>query len=248
MQILAIKFNHDPTAATSDALNIRRNASQFVTVPEWRQTASVNPEDSPAAYSLADTQGHTLTIQAKFRRLEAGVQNAEIRALDAGIDPPVSVWWLALILRLLRFLLRLIFGGVLGEVKPRTVSFQANGETAFETFELRHVRMWRLGVGVRDITWRWQYRLSAGDSWKDFGLTAHRIYSVLAVPTAPWQQSPYSGSNTQLPWTAVLDYACHWAKSATSLDAAAVNSNPGLSLNEEVNVPSGCMFGSPVDG
>jgi len=56
IQILAIKLNHDPSAVTSDALNIRRNASQFVMVPEWQHTISVHPEDSPAAYSLGDTQ------------------------------------------------------------------------------------------------------------------------------------------------------------------------------------------------
>lgn len=221
LQILAIKFNHDPNAATSDALNIRRNGSEFVDVPEWRRTLSVNPEDSPAAYSLVDTHGNTLTIQAKFRWTGAPIQSAEIRALDAGIDPPVSNWWFALIIKLIRFLLRFIFGGVLGEVKSRPVSFQANGETAFETFELKHGRLRRLGVGVRDIRWRWQYRLNAGEPWKDLGLTTHRIFSLLAVPSAPWQQFPYTNNNTQLPWTDALDYACRWAETAGSVDDAA---------------------------
>ena len=31
----AITFNHDPGALTDDALNIRRNASQTVHVPEY---------------------------------------------------------------------------------------------------------------------------------------------------------------------------------------------------------------------
>jgi hypothetical protein len=49
----AIKLNHDSTSATHDALNIRRDATTFVTVPEWRHGFSVTPEDSPAAYSIA---------------------------------------------------------------------------------------------------------------------------------------------------------------------------------------------------
>jgi len=47
--IEAIKFNHNHNSATHDALNIRRNVTQFVHVPEWRRLISVNPEDSPVA-------------------------------------------------------------------------------------------------------------------------------------------------------------------------------------------------------
>ncbi|MBI1926538.1 hypothetical protein HYR99_20130 [Candidatus Poribacteria bacterium] len=76
----AIKLNHDPTSATTDALNIRRNASQFVAAPEWQRGISVNPEDSPAAYSIRETQGNTMTIQARFRRTDPNIQAAEVRA------------------------------------------------------------------------------------------------------------------------------------------------------------------------
>jgi len=42
VQLEAIKFNHDSASATHDALNVRRNATQFVTVPEWqRGSASI---------------------------------------------------------------------------------------------------------------------------------------------------------------------------------------------------------------
>ena len=43
VRLEAIKFNHDPGAATADALTIRRNATQTVAVPEWRWGESVNP-------------------------------------------------------------------------------------------------------------------------------------------------------------------------------------------------------------
>ena len=39
-----ITFNHDTSAATHDALNIRRNATETVDLPEWRRFISVNPE------------------------------------------------------------------------------------------------------------------------------------------------------------------------------------------------------------
>jgi hypothetical protein len=55
VQLLAIKFNHDPGSAMNDALNIRRNVSTWINVPEWQQGICVNPEDSPAAYAIAPT-------------------------------------------------------------------------------------------------------------------------------------------------------------------------------------------------
>jgi hypothetical protein len=63
----AITFNHDPGAATHDALNIRRNASQTVHVPEWRRFISVNPEDSPAVYAVTTTSP-TLSEAPRGRR------------------------------------------------------------------------------------------------------------------------------------------------------------------------------------
>jgi len=44
VDILAIKFKHDQASATSDALNIRKNARQAVTVPEWRRGRGAGAE------------------------------------------------------------------------------------------------------------------------------------------------------------------------------------------------------------
>lgn len=227
VQLLAIKFNHDSNSATNDALNIRRNATQFVNVPEWQRGLSINPEDSPAAYAIAETQGHTITIQAKFRRTNNAIQTAEIRAVDPTVEPQSPGGCIAFLLWLIRSILRALFGNVLGDVKAKQVTFQAGGETGFETFDLQHLRLWNAGVGVRTTTWRWQYRLDPGDPWTDFETTSHRIYSVLAVPKLPWQQTPYNSGNTQLPWTEVMDYACGWAVLKGNVDdaAAAVTRN-----------------------
>jgi hypothetical protein len=217
----AIEFNHDPNSATADALNIRRNATEFVTVPEWQRGISVNPEDSPAAYALKETQGHTITIRAKFSRTDPEIQTIEVRAVDPEIDPPMRdgcaglIWWF------IRILLRWIYGNVLGEVKAKQVSFLATGQTNFETFELQNVRLWNVGVGVHTTTWRWQYRRQSNDPWTDFATSEHRIYTVLETPTSPWQQAPYHSGNTQLPWAEVLDYVCRWALVAPDVDSAA---------------------------
>jgi hypothetical protein len=220
VELLAIKFNHDSGSATHDALSIRRNASEFVDVPEWEAGKSVNPEDSPAAYALARVKGNTVTIQARFRRLDPELSAVEVRALDADVDPPGPGGCLGVIVRIIRSIIRAISGNVLGEVAARSVTFGAGGESAFETFELKNTRLDSASVGVRTTRWRWQYRVPGG-GWTDMETTTHRIYTVLDTPTEPWRQQPYGPSNIRLPWTEVLDFACNWAALTTDADAAA---------------------------
>lgn len=216
----AIKFNHDPSTVHNNAINIRKNASEFIEVPEWRAGISVNPEDSRAAYAKKETSGNTLTIQARFRWLGSSAKSVEVRALDPTVDPPGPPGCMGIIIRLLRRIIRALFGNVLGEVKSRTISFSGTGLGAFETFELIHSRLDQVGVGIRVTTWRWQYRIDNGP-WTDMETSRHRIYVLLETPNDPWQQTPYSASNTHLPWTDVLDRACNWAFLATTRDQAA---------------------------
>lgn len=199
IRLEAIKLNHDPSGAASDALTIRRNASQVVQVPEWRHGVSNNPEDSPAAYAIEETRGHTIKIQAQFSRLDPTLQNVEIRAVEL---PGL--------------------GSALGQVKAHTVAFPPGGGTGFETFELENVVIEPLGVGVFTTTWRWQFR-RAGGAWTDFETSRHRIYVVVRAPRfSPWTQDPAGGGTDQLPWIDVLDYACRWAAQAKDVDEAAV--------------------------
>jgi hypothetical protein len=217
----AIKFNHDPGSVSADALNIRRNANQTVSVPEWRNGVSVNPEDSPAAYAQNATRGHTLTIQAQFHRTNPRLTTVTIRAVDADATAPDRGGCLGWLLYLLWLIIRALTGNVLGNVRARTITFPTTGQTGFETFELTHVRLWKVGVGARTTSWRWQYRIGSSGAWTDFANTTHRVYVLLDVPTGPWQQAPYNAGNTQLPWTEVLDYACTWAAGAMTADDAA---------------------------
>ena len=154
----AIKFNHDPTTVHNNAINIRKNASEFIEVPEWRAGISVNPEDSRAAYAKKETAGNTMTIEARFRWLGKGAKTVEIRALDPTVDPPGPPGCIGIIIWLIRWIIRALFGNVLGEVKGRTVNFSGVGLSEFETFELVHTRLDEVGVGIRTTTWRWQFR------------------------------------------------------------------------------------------
>jgi len=218
----AINFNHDPSSAQTDAMNIRKNATQTVPIPEWQRGISSQPEDSPAAYALAETAGHTLTIKASFRRIDPTITSVEVRAVD-----PANPRAQGCIYALLRWLGIIPFvpppyGNCLGEVKARAITFPAGGVTSLETFELDAI--WPLSMfklGIHTVTWQWQYRLQPTDPWTDLETTRHRIYLILETPKAPWQQTPYTSANTQLPWTAALDKACVWAAGAGSRDQAA---------------------------
>lgn len=221
LRLEAVKFNHDESSAAADAINIRRNETVPVHVPEWRLGLSVNPADSPAAYTLCETRGNTLTIQAKFTCTDPRVEVIEVRAVDARITlPSPGPGLLNLAVWLARPLLRRLNRNVLGEVKQKFI-FPCDGETGFETFELKNVCLWEGGVGLNDIAWRWQYRLTPSSPWVDFEVSRHRIYTILRLPTKPWEQDQFVDANTQLPWAEVLDYACNWASSTRFVDEAA---------------------------
>jgi hypothetical protein len=86
LAIDAIRFNHAAGAATHDALNIRRNATQFVSVPEWRRFISINPEDSRVAYAVAPTRGNDVTIEAALSSTDPSIAFIEVR-VDRHVKP-----------------------------------------------------------------------------------------------------------------------------------------------------------------
>jgi hypothetical protein len=227
VQLDSIAFNHDSSAATYDAINLRKNASFWLTVPEWQRGVSVLPEDSTAAYAVAQVGTNTVTIQAVLSCTDPSVHHAWIRAVDAVVDPPPPLGCLGWIIVLIRAILRALFGNVLGEVRNREVTFSA-GQTGPLSFELIHTKLAHAVVGPHTTKWRWQYKLKKKDPWVDFQQTEHRIFVILDLPTAPWQQTPYQQNNRQLPWTDVLKYACQWGLGATTQVAAATGVTRGV--------------------
>ncbi|MBA3243028.1 MAG: hypothetical protein H0T60_17550, partial [Acidobacteria bacterium] len=221
IKLEAVTFNHDPASATFDALNIRKNDKQFISIPEWQRGISINPEDSPAAYALFESRGNAITIRAKFRCTGLTTQQVEIRALNQHLDSHAHNYFTGLATQLISPVLRTFVGGPLGDVQGRSVTFSPAGETGHEIFLLQNPRLWELGVGVHDITWRWQYRLGPDNPWTDFDTSRHRIYTLLRQPQEPWRQTPFESSNIELPWTAVLDYACRWAATSQNPTDAA---------------------------
>lgn len=223
----AVKFNHDPESATSDALNIRKNETMPVTVPEWR---SDKPLDSLAAYAISETLGNKITIQAKFKLIDSDIKSLEIRAID-----PASIFGISELDDVVHTVLSWInprpktpTRNVLGRVKSKRVAFDEHGDSGFQTFELDDVDIWNVGVSVSTTIWQWQYRLASQDGWTNFDKSRHRIYTVLKMPKRPWRQRPWKANNVQLPWADVLEHACDWASNVHTLDEAAARVTHGF--------------------
>jgi len=191
--LAGVWFNHSPSNSSTCAINIRKNYTTQVDVPEWVQSET-DPAQSPAAYALAAIAGNTVTVKARFVISTRDPVQMQIQALD---------------------------GGVLGAIAPVTINFK-NGvsDPEWVTLPLSAQTLAAAGVARQDVTWTWQYRPMGGGAWTGLQTTRHRIYTVLAAPSAPWQQSGFPAS-PQNPWTDVLDHACQWASGSTTPDAAA---------------------------
>jgi hypothetical protein len=233
-----IQFNLGPGSA---AVNLRRNRDEVVEVPEWRLGRSFAPEDSPVAYVLDELSGAPLTIRGRFARTDPSIGSVFIRAIPAAqvqvpwwvqnLLPPDLLWpFRPFFTSYIDFLnynnyklfydLWQAFAGtdsnVLGEVKPRLIEFGPNGLSELVSLELGNVRLANRGAGVQNINWLWQFRLPSDFIWRNIGQTSHRVYSTISRPTAPWLEQPFDETNTQLPWTDVLDVSCVWASGALS--------------------------------
>ena len=224
MKIEEVHFNHDTSSASSDALNIRKNASGGpIVAPEWKS----GQIPQPAAYASAAI-GNQVAIKAKFSQ---GPSDGalQIRAIDAYLPPAVPSGCLGWLLSLIAQILRALFGNILGDAQETTVAFDAAGNSGLETFVLINHKLKTSGVGIHTTTWKWQVKHKK--KWIDFDTTQHRTYLVLAIPNGPWEQSP--GNNTQLPWTDALDKACLWALGAKIMDDAAAKVT--LAINGQPN-------------
>lgn len=214
LKLAAISFNHNSTSFSGDAMNLRKNFTQTVAVPEWTAGETL-PADSPAAYAIKETKGKTITIKAKFIVSSNSVTKAQVRARG---------------------------GGILGPLDPQTITL-ASGVSVpeFVSFELKHHQIGAGGIKVEDIKWEWEFRCCGGSTWEPLETTRHRIYIVLEEPTLPWKQQP--ASDTQNPWTDALDRVCVWAAGQQNqVDAATaitkqINANLGLVYDNAAGAP-----------
>lgn len=213
-----ITFNHDTDSATCDALNIRKNETEFVTTPEWKRTISTLPEHSLAAYAIKEIGKNVITIKARFTRDDLTVTSVEIQAVNVAGDEASLPAHSDQVIPSTVLPPRPAHSDVLGWVPPQQITFSADGEL----LKLQDSKVSQAGVGTDVIHWQWQYRRDKNGDWQNIGETTHQIHTVLSLPQCPWQQQPYEPDNTQLPWADVLDYACHWAYGTHHANDAAI--------------------------
>lgn len=210
LTVSAIKFNHDPTQSSVDALSIRRNKAIPVPIPEWT-FGMLNAIESPAAYAMAEVIGKVVTVQVKFM---------------VDTQKPVSLQ------------VRATGGGILGAHDAFSVNF-VNGVSVPEyvTLKLPHHTLANGGIRASDIQWDWQYK-QGNLPWKPAQISRHRIYTMFRKPTMPWRQNA-NPSDSQLPWADALEYACTWASGQTNdtdaLTKITQNINGGYGLQYDTN-------------
>jgi hypothetical protein len=235
MRLEEVHFNHAVNSASSDAIDIRKDAGgTAIQAPEWND--GLPPQ--PAAYASA-ALGDQVTIRAKF---SGGPPNhhRKIRAIDAWLPSPSPGGCLGWLLQFISNLLRALFGNVLGDTEEKSVSFDGAGNTALVTFALVNHKLKTSGVGIRTTDWKWQYHHHG--HWIDFAASQHKIYVVLDIPNGPWQQNP-AGNNTQLPWIDALDKACLWALGAKTKDDAAERITKAINTHSLQSYTPATMFG-----
>src|SRR5262249_44491049 len=125
------------------------------------------------------------------------------------------------------------------------VAFDSNGSCGTVRFQLANPSSLFVGVGAHTVTWQWLQRSAARDAWVAFAETSHQIFTVLRTPTLPWVQEPFASFNTQLPWAAVLHWACRWAAlSFHPVAAATAITRTLFSLGGE-RFRYSCLSGAP---
>ena len=234
MQVEEVRFNHDTSSATTDALTIANNGtSGAIVAPEWQRFPI---KRDPCAYALGAITG-PVTIKVRF---SGGPPNGtrRIRAVDANPIPPQQPGCGGAFLFWLQTLLHSLFGTV-GEVLERNVTFDAAGNSGLETFTLNASYLGPNGfVTKRNTVWKWQYK--SGKSFVDFDNTSHTMYITAALPTAPWVQS---GTPSQLPWATALDRACMWAIGRKTKDEVAAALTLEVNRVPNVSYTPMTMFG-----
>ena len=158
LSLKTITFNHDLAAATTSALNIRKNKDFETALPEFDSAIPRTAQDQCAAYSIATTRNQAVFVRCVFAMPTGAPANVEIRASD---------------------------GGVLGVLDAVAVNIPGTGDVIVD-FPLTHRAF--SAIGRHDVTWQWEWRTSGERRWQPLVSTSHRIYLLLDLPGAPWTQ------------------------------------------------------------
>jgi hypothetical protein len=275
-QIASLTFNLDPSAADG-CLALRQNLTVPAPWPEWQRDRPNDSASSPVAYVLSELGEDSAALAIQVRRQPGDPAEVQLRALTvtaaiqplppAALLPPDLIWpgtyWFPSVTEYYAALAyrayyrrwqesRQVQPHVLGRVPSTAVRFEAEQPVVTVQVPLSEESLRSRGVGVFDITWRWQARAGAHSAWIDIGPTHHRIFTVLRPPTPPWHALPEDPNDSQIAWVDALDVACRWAAGAGNIrDAAAAVTQSVNGLGTTL-IEYGCpiaaltMYASPL--
>ena len=228
--VSSIIFDHGRGNPGSYTVALRFNENEQVWLPEW-QHGSRFP--SVAAY-LRDRLPPVAVVLARFAITSDEPRWLQIRAhaqTQWGFSSPHPI---------------------LPDLPPLWIRFSAAGDSGWCAYPLDTALM-SFGVNAVTQQWVWQYRRSIDDAWVNFDTTWHRTYILLSAPTEPWLVWPPGPTNTCLPRTDALDFACGWVHGARNeIEVAtriteAVNQLGGkyLTYDSAVGAPHYTVLGVP---
>lgn len=198
VSVEAVRFNHDPSSCTNDAVGLRRDYGHAVDFEggEWRAGGT----NEPACY----VGGIRPVVQARFR-LRPSLSGIDLSLYANGEGPlgNLSPVWTS------------FFGGESGWVSlPSLSSLPDRVGVADQTWR------WRVG----GLEWRgersWHDLVCRVTG-------PHRIFTVLEEPVAPWHPNG-SNDDTQLPWASALEWACATASGCRTQHSAATAITEGI--------------------
>jgi hypothetical protein len=268
-RVVSLTFNLDPSVADG-SLALRKNLTTQAPWPEWQRGRPNQSASSPVAYVLSELGEAPPRLNVQVERQADDPARVEFRALatttaaaaplpPAELLPPDLIWpgsyWFSSAAEYHAALAyrayyrrwqdsRQVNPHVLGRVPATEVAFPEGNATTAVTVPLPEARLRGRGVGVFDITWRWQTRAGSGLPWKDIGLTNHRVYTVLGLPTAPWHPLPQAADDTQIAWVDALDVACRWAAGANEIGEAAAGVTQAVNGLGAALIEYGCPIGA----
>ncbi len=190
-EVTNIKFNHDSGASVQDALNIRQdyNTAYDLSNGEWVKGGT----NLPACYTT-----HTVvTIKARLTVQPASITSADIWAVSTDSDGSLGD-----VIKT-----NVIFSG--GVSSPEYVTFQVSGPTP-NAIKKTTSDVWQ---------WKMENVKGTGSAAWDLNISgAHKVYTILNEPVAPWINATGSQKNA---WTKALDFVI--ANASCNGDSTASN-------------------------
>jgi hypothetical protein len=201
LRVTNIKFNHDTSSSSNDAINIRRSCAKGIDVSngEWIDSGDIVTNE-PFCY----TMNRAVTVKARFET-SGFITSAVIRATCADAGGSLS--------SLLPT--NIVFAG--GVSSPEYVEFSMSNRT------LSCID--RSGGGILD----WSADSINEQSGCDMNNSGpHLVYTILGEPKPPWKNKYGEKENA---WTNALELACQWACGAATEHQAASSITIGVNAS-----------------